>query len=113
MYRNKNKLFAAGVCFEDDRRSDFAFPVYRNKNKLFAAGVCFEGDGRSDFDFPAGRLFRRRRRSVIPVCGIAYGFSTTANNLYFDTQELPDCPLAKQTVPGRIVWRRNPLLTEA
>ena len=35
-----------------------------------------------------------------------------ANNLYFDTQELPDCPLAKQTVPGRIVWRRNPLLTE-
>jgi hypothetical protein len=61
--------------------------VYRNKNKLFAAGVCFEGGG----------------RSVIPVCGIAYGFSTTANNLYFDTQELPDCPLAKQTVSGRIV----------
>ena len=29
----------------------------------------------------------------------------TANNLYFDTQELPHCPLTKQTVYGRIVWR--------
>ena len=42
-----------------------------------------------------------------------WGYVSTANNLYFDAQELPDCPLAKQTVHGRIVWRRNPLLTES
>ena len=63
------------------------------------------------------RPFGQKTESLVCHCsrGILLFFlqqQAIANNLYFDTQELPDCPLTEQTVHGRIVWRRNLLLTE-
>ena len=60
-------------------------------------------------NFPAGRDFRKLSYNIFKHIQVS---PVIANCLYFDIQEQPNCPLAKQTVHGRILWRRNPLLTE-
>ncbi len=78
--------------------------TYDSEYVFYSQQKHFSKSGQFRPVFPLnGRLTGIFSESEIPCLrrlgkgGFPDFLSTTANNLYFDTQELPDCPLAKQT----------------